>query len=130
MRDVPKQLIAALVHERGLLTGLINAADSGTAVAPAALALLKAVMDPGITAIDLDDPQYQQGVAGLVAYGVITQSDADAVESLYVAPIQWAIESVASDHVIIVSDTGTREKITLLVASDISSILARRNEGI
>jgi hypothetical protein len=130
MRDIPKARVAALVHDRGLLAGLIAAADSGTEIAPAALALLDAIVSPSIQSIDLDDAQYQAGVAGLVAYGVISQADADAVEALYVTPIQWAIESIASDHAIIVSDTGAREKITLLVASDISSIIARRNEGI
>jgi hypothetical protein len=83
MRDIPKAQVAALVHDRGLLAGLIAAAASGTEIAPAASALIAAVMDQSITAIDLDDPQYQAGVAGLVAYGVITQADADAVGALF-----------------------------------------------
>ena len=111
MRDIPKSTVAALVHDRGLLAALINAAASGTEIAPAARALIDAIMNPVITAIDLDDPQYQQGVAGLVAYGVITQSDADAVEALYVAQEVFTFTAIINGLAVYTGDRGTQRSI-------------------
>ena len=50
-----------------------------------------------ITYIDLDLPEYQQGVAALVGYGIVAQADADAIEALYVAPTEWTYVSAVAD---------------------------------
>jgi hypothetical protein len=97
-KDIPKELVAAVIHQRNLLPKLIEAASSGLEVAPVASYLIDSLMNPSIRFIPLDDPQYIMGVAGLMAYGFITQEDADAVNSLYIEEqkpqfVRWLSEA-------------------------------------
>lgn len=89
MRDVPKAEVAAYVHGAGLLPALVDAAASDQPWSVAAQSFLDVMFDPGLRAIDLDDPQYQAGVAALVQVGAISQANADEIEALYVAPVPW-----------------------------------------
>lgn len=97
MRDVPKGLVGDYIHQTGLAPAIIVAAASGEPYAPAASGLLDAILNISITKIDLDDAQYQQGVAALVGYGIIAQADADAIESLYVTPTEWTYVTAVAD---------------------------------
>ena len=126
MRDVSKTLIAAYVHGAGLVGVLAGAAASGQVYAPVASALIDAIMDPMIRAIDLDDAQYQQGIAALVGYGIISQVHADAIEALYVQPKQWHVLEQTERGWVIESEDGIQE----LIQADPSDIIARRNQGL
>lgn len=134
MRDIPKAQVAAIVHSRGLLMPLIQCAASGAELAPAAQALIDAIMDPVKVAIDLDDAQYQAGVAGLVDYGVISQADADAVAALYVAPEQFTATGVGLFNGVYLA-TFAGDRGTLRAApvggpdADVFHILAAMNSG-
>jgi len=111
VRDLPKELVAAYVHGAGLVPVLALAASTGEVYSPAAVALLDAIMDPAIRAIDLDDPQYQQGVAALVGYGVIDQAHADAIEALYVAPEAFVFTAIVNGLAVYTGDRGTQRSI-------------------
>jgi hypothetical protein len=80
--------------------------------------------------IDVGSDEWAQGAAVLVGYGIVSQAQADDIQSLSRRVPQWSIESVAAGYVIIVSDTGEREKISTVMSSDISPLIARKNEGI
>ena len=129
MRDIPKQLVASYVHAAGLVPTLALAASTGEVYSPAAVALLDAIMDPAITAIDLDMPEYQQGVAVLVGYGVIQQSHVDAIEALYVAPEIFTFTAIVNGTFVFTGDRGTQQSVPATAESSTPLILERMNRG-
>lgn len=110
-QDIPKDLVASVIYERKLLPKLIEAASSGLEVAPVASYLIDSIMNPSIRFIPLDDPQYIMGVAGLIAYGFITQEDADTVEALYVVPEVFTFSCIVNGLAVYVGDRGTQRSI-------------------
>jgi hypothetical protein len=112
VRLVAKERFAAMVHERGMLPRLLAAPSPAD---EAARAMVATVFDPALRWFDLDDEPYQQGIAGLVACGAITQEEAEYVEALYSAPVPWvhvaSVPDAPGTYLLVFERNGERRSI-------------------
>ena len=100
-RSVPTWEIRRAAIEGGYWPALVLAAsDAGSQRQGLAISVLAWIDDQSgtIQSVDMDRPATQQMLSGLVAAGLVTQAQADAINSLADAEIAWT-ESVGLPEV-------------------------------